>query len=82
MWTERVEGGLAKSPRMSTQGGWGVLECSQGPKFEINLANSESISYHCAQKIKLNQIELNFKCNYHWKSKVWANLPRYFADQN
>ena len=31
-WTRRGGGGSAKSPRLSTQGGRGSLECPRGPK--------------------------------------------------
>ena len=41
---EEGEGGSAKSPRLSTQGGGGPLNVH----VDQNLACSESISYHCA----------------------------------
>ena len=41
---EEGEGGSAKSPRLSTQGGGGPLNVH----IDQNLAISESISYYCA----------------------------------
>ena len=77
---EQGEGGSAKSPHLSTQGGGGVPWMSTWTQIWKNPPILKSISYHCAidLHITLNWNQLNFKSYFHWKLLKCEQIYPYF----